>query len=153
MALLAKDRVDLNADQITEYIKGLTLYYGAKTVGITELQPYHIYTNIGRGSGEYGAPVELDHQYAIAFTVEMAYEMVGMGPYAPEAMEAARQYTEAAVAAVQLANFIRSLGYEARAHIDGNYRVIAPLVARDAGLGRLAGWACSCHRSWVRAYG
>ena len=27
--------------------------------------------------------------------------------------------------------------YEARAHIDGNYRVIAPLVARDAGLGEI----------------
>ena len=95
------------------------------------------YTHIGRGSGEYGAPVELDHAFAIAFTVEMADEMVGTAPYAPEAMEAARQYAEAAVAAVQLASFIRSLGYEARAHIDGNYRVIAPLVARDAGLGEI----------------
>lgn len=134
---VADDRVELTADQISDYIKGLTVYYGAKTVGITELQPYHIYTHIGRGSGDYGAQVKLDHQFAIAFTVEMAYEMVGTGPKAPEAMEAARQYTEAAVAAVQLANFIRSLGYEARAHIDGNYRVIAPLVARDAGLGEI----------------
>ena len=134
---VADDRVALTADQISDYIKGLTVYYGAKTVGITELQPYHIYTHIGRGSGDYGAQVKLDHQFAIAFTVEMDYEMVGTGPKAPEAMEAARQYTEAAVAAVQLANFIRSLGYEARAHIDGNYRVIAPLVARDAGLGEI----------------
>lgn len=134
---LAAEKVELTADQITGYIKGLTCYYGACTVGITELEPYHVYTHIGRGSGEYGEPVELDHQYAIAFTVEMAHEMVGMAPHAPEAMEAARQYTEAAVAAVQLAAFIRSLGYEARAHIDGNYRVIAPLVARDAGLGEI----------------
>jgi len=29
------------------------------------------------------------------------------------------------------------MGFEARAHIDGNYRVIAPLVARDAGLGEI----------------
>ncbi len=135
--LVAEEQVALTADQITGYIKGLTLYYGAKTVGITKLQPYHVYTNIGRGSGEYGAPVELDHQYAIAFTVEMADEMVSTAPHAPEAMEAARQYAEAAVTAVQLASFIRSLGYEARAHIDGNYRVIAPLVARDAGLGEI----------------
>ena len=134
---VAEEKVALIADQITGYIKGLTRYYGAKTVGIAALQPYHVYTNIGRGSGEYGAPVELDHAFAIAFTVEMADEMVGIAPYAPEAMEAARQYAEAAVAAVQLASFIRSLGYEARAHIDGNYRVIAPLVARDAGLGEI----------------
>jgi epoxyqueuosine reductase QueG len=32
---------------------------------------------------------------------------------------------------------MRRLGYPARAHIDGNYRVIAPLVARDAGLGEI----------------
>ena len=32
---------------------------------------------------------------------------------------------------------IRGLGYPARAHIDGNYRVVAPLVARDAGLGEI----------------
>ena len=134
---VAREKVDVTADQITGYIKGLTLYYGAKTAGITALQPYHVYTHIGRGAGEYGAPVELDHAYAIAFTVEMTDEMVGAAPLAPEAMEAARQYAEAAVTAVQLASFIRSLGYEARAHIDGNYRVIAPLVARDAGLGEI----------------
>ena len=134
--LVAEEKV-ATADQITGYIKGLALYYGAKTVGITDLKPYHVYTNIGHGSGAYGAPVELDHAYAIAFTVEMADEMVSTAPHAPEAMEAARQYAEAAVTAVQLAHFIRSLGYEARAHIDGNYRVIAPLVARDAGLGEI----------------
>ncbi|MCD6400484.1 MAG: 4Fe-4S dicluster domain-containing protein, partial [Anaerolineales bacterium] len=32
---------------------------------------------------------------------------------------------------------LRAMGYNARAHIDGNYRVIAPLVARDAGLGEI----------------
>ncbi|MEJ2722890.1 MAG: 4Fe-4S dicluster domain-containing protein [bacterium] len=36
-----------------------------------------------------------------------------------------------------MANFIRHLGYRARAHIDGNYRVVCPLVARDAGLGEI----------------
>jgi epoxyqueuosine reductase QueG len=29
------------------------------------------------------------------------------------------------------------MGFPARAHTDGNYRVIAPLVARDAGLGEI----------------
>ena len=37
--------------------------------------------------------------------------------------------------AVDVAKYLRELGYSARAHIDGNYRVIAPLVARAAGLG------------------
>jgi reductive dehalogenase len=64
-------------------------------------------------------------------------DLVATAPYAPTGMESARQYVESARVAVQLANFIRSLGYPARAHIDGNYRVVAPLVARDAGLGEI----------------
>ena len=124
-------------DAITAYLKGLTRYYGARSVGVTELRPYHIYTHIGRGSGEWGAAVTLDHRYAIVFTVEMDCGMVGAAPAAPEVLETAKQYSEAAQIAVQLAALIRSLGYPARADIDGNYRVVAPLVARDAGLGEI----------------
>ena len=29
------------------------------------------------------------------------------------------------------------MGYDARPHIDGNYQLICPLVARDAGLGEI----------------
>jgi reductive dehalogenase len=101
------------------------------------LQGSHIYSHIGRGSGTYGDPVALDHQFGIAFTVEMDYEMTGAAPYPPITMESGRQYVECARVAVQLAAAIRELGYPARAHIDGNYRVIAPLVARDAGLGEI----------------
>jgi reductive dehalogenase len=122
---------------ITAYVKGLARYFGARTVGVAELKPYHVYSHIGRGSGEYGAPVSLDHRYAIAFAVEMDYAMIGPAPDAPEILETAKEYSEAAQVAVQLAALIRSLGYPARAHIDGNYRVIAPLVARDAGLGEI----------------
>jgi reductive dehalogenase len=125
------------AAQMTSYIKGLARYYGAYTVGITELQSYHVYSHIGRGSGEYGAPITLDHRYAIAFTVEMDHAITGTGPNASISMESARQYVEAARVALQLGYLIRWLGYPARAHIDGNYRVIAPLVARDAGLGEI----------------
>lgn len=125
------------AAQMTPYIKSLARYYGAYAVGITELQPYHIYSHIGRGSGDYGAPITLDHRYAIAFTVEMDHAMMGLAPDAPVVMESARQYVEAAKIALQLGYLIRSLGYPARAHMDGNYRVIAPLVARDAGLGEI----------------
>jgi hypothetical protein len=128
-------QTDLQSATITRYLKDLTRYHGAHSVGATELEPYHIYTHIGRGSGRHGAPVTLSHRFALAFTVEMDHRLVGTAPYAPTVMESARQYVEAAKIAIQVANFIRWLGYPARAHIDGNYRVIAPLVARDAGLG------------------
>jgi ferredoxin len=121
--------------EISRYLKELARYYGALDVGITLLEPYHIYSHTGRGAGVYGAPIELDHKYAIALTVEMNHEMMGDAPHAPVVMESAKQYVESARAAIQVASVIRSLGYAARAHIDGNYQVIAPLVARDAGLG------------------
>jgi reductive dehalogenase len=121
----------------TSYIKAFTHYLGAISVGITQLKPYHIYSHIGRGTGEYGAPITLDHQYAIAFTVEMDHGIMQLAPEAPVVMESAHQYAEAAKIAITLGYFIRMQGYPARAHIDGNYRIIAPLVARDAGLGEI----------------
>ncbi len=134
---VAENQISGSSEEYTQTVKYLAAHYGALDTGIAVLKPGHIYSHIGRGSGVYGDPVELDHQYAIAFTVEMDFELTGSAPYPPITMESARQYAEFARVAVQLAAFIRSLGYPARAHIDGNYRVIAPLVARDAGLGEI----------------
>jgi ferredoxin len=116
-------------------VKQLARYYGSVAVGITELHPYHVYSHIGRGTGVYGEPITLDHRYAIAFSVEMDHRIMGYAPEAPVVMESSRKYVQIGVVALTLGYLIRSLGYSARAHIDGNYRVIAPLVARDAGLG------------------
>lgn len=127
----------ISAEKMTVYLKDLARFYGAADVGVTALQTYHVYSHIGRGTGTYGAPVPIEHMYAIAFTSEMAFDMVGSSPFPPTSMETGKQYVESARVAVQLAAAIRTLGYPARAHIDGNYRVIAPLVARDAGLGEI----------------
>jgi ferredoxin len=133
----APEQQPFTPQEATAMVKGLAHYYGALDVGITELQPYHVYSHIGRGSGEYGAEIPLEHRYAIAFTVEMDFEIVGSAPTAPITMESSRQYVEAARVATQLAETLRQLGYPTRSHIDGNYRVICPLVARDAGLGEI----------------
>jgi len=134
---VAPERNDLPPGEMTAYIKNLARYFGALDVGITELHPYHVYSNVGRGTGKYGDPILVEHRYAIAFTVEMQRDMVAAAPRATTVMESARQYVEAARVAVQLAAALRELGYPTRAHIDGNYRVIAPLLARDAGLGEI----------------
>lgn len=134
---VAAEPLPVSPVDITHFIKGVTSHYGARAVGITELRDYHVYTHVGRGEGTFGDPIELDHRYAIAFTVEMSHAMMRRAPAAPEAMEVSKQYLAAAAIAVQVALLIRSLGYPARAHIDGNYRVICPLVAQDAGLGEI----------------
>jgi ferredoxin len=135
--LSAEEVQSLPIGQMTRYIDGLARYYGALEVGVTELRPYHVYSHVGRGMGVYGETIEIEHTHAIAFTVEMDFEMTGTAPKSTLTMESARQYVEAARVAVQLANAIRNMGYSARAHIDGNYQVIAPLVGRDAGLGEI----------------
>jgi len=122
---------------MTALVKQLALKSGARDVGITELRPYHVYTHVGRGTGVWGEPIAIDHGWAIAFTVEMDYDAMRCAPAAPVVAESARQYVASAKIAVELASMCRSMGFPARAHIDGNYRVIAPLVARDAGLGEL----------------
>ncbi len=121
----------------TEALKELALVWGAVDVGVAELEPAHVYTHIGRGTGEWGSEIRLDHRWALAFTVEMDHQAVAHAPDAPVVAESARQYVESAKIAIQLASVIRNHGWPARAHTDGNYRVIAPLVARAAGLGEI----------------
>jgi len=130
-------RQEISPQAASRYLKRLARYFGARNCGIAEVQPYQLYSHTGRGSGAYGSPVVLDHAYVLVFTFEMAQEMVRTAPRAQEAMETARQYSEAAQTAVQVAAWIRAMGYDALAHIDGNYRLILPLAGRDAGLGEI----------------
>jgi len=120
----------------TRFLKGWALKCGAHSVGVTRVRDYHLYTHVGRGQG-WGEKVQLDHPFALALTVEMDKEMVDGAPRSPTVMESARRYLQSGVMAIQLADLIRRMGFRARAHVDGNYRVICPLVARDAGLGEL----------------
>jgi ferredoxin len=132
----ASERVVADPGEITKFVKRWALKLGALSVGITQLQYYHLYAVVGRGE-QYGEPVKLNHEFAIALTVEMDKAMLDRAPHSPTVMESAQQYLESGTIAVQLADFSRRLGYPARAHIDGNYRVVCPLVARDAGLGEI----------------
>jgi len=132
----AADAHTLSAETATRFLERWILKLGAVSVGFTVLEDYHLYSTVGRGP-DYGVPVTLNHRFAIAFTVEMDKETMDHAPLAPTVMESAQQYVESGVIAVQVAEFIRRLGYPARAHIDGDYRVVCPLVARDAGLGEI----------------
>ncbi|MDH4198537.1 MAG: hypothetical protein OEW05_14075, partial [Candidatus Aminicenantes bacterium] len=134
---VAAEKRDLGPDRMTAYVKGLARYFGARDVGVADLRPYHVYSHVGRGEGLYGEGIPFDPAFAVVFTVEMDFAMTAAAPHPPAVMESGRQYVEAARVAVPLAAALRRLGFPARAHIDGNYRVIAPLVARDAGLGEV----------------
>jgi ferredoxin len=132
----AAESIPADPAAMTRFIGWWAKKLGAVSVGVTELRDYHVYSHLGRNE-PYGAPVELDHRFAIAFSVEMDRHMLVHAPHAPTVMESAQQYLNAGAIAIQVALLIQSLGYPARAHLDGNYRVICPLVARDAGLGEI----------------
>lgn len=129
-------RAHLDPEDVTRFLRRWALKLGAVSVGFTEVKDYHLYSHVGRGPHR-GEPVELSHRYAVAITVEMDKATLEHAPLAPTVMESAQQYVDSGVIAVQMAQFIRNLGWPARAHIDGNYRVVCPLVARDAGLGEI----------------
>ncbi|MCF6184821.1 MAG: 4Fe-4S dicluster domain-containing protein [Bacteroidales bacterium] len=133
---LSETKIPVSPEKITEFIKKYMEFSGAKACGVTELKKYHLYSYGGRG-GAYGKKLTNTHKFAIAITVEMSKKMTDTAPAAPTVTESARQYLEVGKLAVQLAAFIRNTGYSARAHIDGNYEVICPLVAKDAGLGEI----------------
>ncbi len=131
-----RKQVQVDPLKISNFIKQWAKKLGAVSSGITHLKDYHLYTHIGRGE-RFGQPVDLKHEFAIAVTVEMNKFMIDTAPHGPTVMESAQQYLESGRIAVQITEFIHNLGYPARAHIDGNYRVVCPLVARDAGLGEI----------------
>ncbi len=133
---VAKKKVPLSMEGLSGYVKKWALKLGAHSAGIAQLQDYHIYTTGGRHE-RYGIPIKLNHSHAIAFTVEMDKDAIGQAPQAPTIMESAQQYLNAGVIATQIASCLRFLGYAARAHIDANYQVICPTIAKDAGLGEI----------------
>lgn len=130
-------KAESNKKIFTKRIKGFAKHYGAKLVGITKLQDYHFYTHRGRHEEVYGQEINLNHKYAIVFAVEMDKDMINRGPMIAEVIETSKAYVEVSIIGMILSYYIRSLGYEARNHMDANYLLMPVLVARDAGLGEI----------------
>ncbi len=130
------NKASFSPEALTSYLKNLLNYLGAHNTGICELRDYHLYTKRGRGEDK-GKEVTNSHRYAIAFTVEMDHRNMMSAPFSPTVFESSEQYLRSANMALQVAAFIKKSGWDARAHIDGDYEVICPLVARDAGLGEI----------------
>jgi len=130
----AAEKQSFNPHELTNYIKAWGKKLGAAEVGITQMHDFHFYSKVGRGD-DYGTDITPKHKYGICFIVEMDRDTMRYAPKGPTMMESAQQYMVSGAIAMQVKEFISQLGHPARAHIDGKYQVVAPLVARDAGLG------------------
>jgi reductive dehalogenase len=124
--------------EMSGILKKLALHLGADEVGIGRLNPYYVYSHVGRGPERWGAEIKNKHPYAIAFAVEMDYAHVEQAPGIGISEETALQYLNLQRMSIVLAEYIRHLGYQARAHVSGsNYQIMLPPVANDAGLGEV----------------
>jgi reductive dehalogenase len=135
---VSESKHKISPESISLDMKKRTLELGADEVGIARLNQAYVYSHTGRGPDKWGAPITVNHDYAIAFTLEMDYRRVEQAPRLPITEETAVRYREAARISILLAKYIMGLGFSARAHISGsNYQVILPPIAYDAGLGEL----------------
>jgi len=127
----------ITPEEATRRIKGFARHQGAADVRITRLKPHHVYSHAGRRLHNWGEEQTPDHTYAVVVAVEMDHQMVHSAPLNPAVTETAIQYLNAAKITTVLANYITQLGYRARAHVDGNYKVLCTALAHEAGIGEL----------------
>ena len=138
--LPARRPLELPPAVATAKVKGFARLLGADLVGIGPLNQAFVYSHVGRTfyGQPWGEPIRLDHPYAISLGIRMnTAGLVRTGPAYPEILESGLAYARGAFMAVQLAAYIRGLGYRARAHHLRNYQILSVPVAVDGGLGEL----------------
>jgi ferredoxin len=118
----------------TDHIKQIASFYGAKLVGITTATN-HFYSYRGRHDTNYGDKISDDLPNTIVFAVEMDQSSIQKAPQLQQSVAVIKGYVDAAVIGMILSYSIRALGYQARNHMDGNYLMVLPLAAKNAGLG------------------
>ena len=155
----------INPPVLTEHIKDQARALGARMVGITELDPEFVFTHDPEGTPirlDHGTAIVVgkDLNYMLAapsaplpwedlyssipeeLAAALSGQMVKTTKKIPEKeLEAVKQtlrfFSEGGKTAVELARFIRGMGYSARAHYQRWSEVQIVPVAIKAGLGEL----------------
>ncbi len=132
----SKDIIPVDPKEITEVIKNLASDYGAVITGIADMKPDLYYSYRGRGDS-YGKKVKEDYPYSIVFAVEMNRDELLNAPGAKGSVEVVRGYSRVALIGMMISYYIRSLGYDAKCHMDGETTIPIVPVAYQAGLGEI----------------
>lgn len=133
--------VAIDPETATAKVKGFATLLGADLVGIGPLRQQFVFTHVGRDfrGQRRDQPIKLPHPYAISMGFRMnTAGLSRTAPHFPEILESGYAYARGAFVSVQLAGYIRALGYDARAHHFRNYQLLSVPVAVDGGLGELA---------------
>lgn len=113
-------------DEAAEDIKRAGLEAGAEMVGITEVNPYHVY----KGH-------DVPHKYVVILASRMDYDEMKYGATERHVREVLRSYAEMGALSARVAAYIRSAGYPARAHSLRFEQINMIPHAIEAGLGQL----------------
>jgi reductive dehalogenase len=118
------------------HIKETAYFLRADLVGICKLPPYAVYSH---SAWKGGYEIELHHRYAIAILVDQdtRTEMAFDGRDWISNSMSFMSYTVSGFIACVLADYIRQLGYPARAHHALNYYTVLPPILLWAGLGEM----------------
>lgn len=122
--------------QMSTHIKETAYFLRADLAGICELPPYAVYS---WGAWHGGEKIENDHKYAIAIMIDQDSRTEGAfngHDWISNSMSF-MSYTASGFIACILADYIRQLGYPARAHHALNYGVVLPPILLWAGLGEM----------------
>lgn len=128
-------KTDLSPHEMTQQLKAFAKYLGASDVGITALRLEDMYSV--RGRNDYGQPITETLANGLVLCYEMDQEAINRAPQLEEGFEVVKAYMQLAMISLWLSHYIKDLGYEARAHIDGDYLAYLPPLAVKAGLGEM----------------
>lgn len=127
---------------LARHIKETAYFLRADAVGVCELPQYAIYSHkfdfMNPDAGE--VPVELNHKYAIAVLIDQDYRTshaTSGSDWISNAMSML-SYSTSGFVAIILAEYIRRLGYPAKAHYAPFYDIVVPPILLLSGLGEMS---------------
>ncbi len=127
---------------IARHIKETAYFMRSDAVGICKLPPWAVYNHKfsfkDMDAGE--RPLELNHKYAIGILIdqdERTNQAFNGSDWISNSMSM-MSYATSGFVAIMLAEYIRRLGYQAKAHYAPYYDVLVPPILLMAGLGELS---------------
>jgi 3-chloro-4-hydroxyphenylacetate reductive dehalogenase len=124
--------IPVSPQAMSEHMKRLAYFLRADMVGFCRIPPYAVYSHDSRGN-----EIALDHEYAIVVVIDQDYDTMhrSSGHDWISGSQSHLGYSFAAVVACMMTDYLRRLGYVARAHYARDYQVLLPPLLLWAGLG------------------
>ena len=134
-----KAQIPDNPAILSQHIKRLGYFLRADIVGICELPQYAVYSHNARGK-----PIDNHHKYAIIVVTDQDYATMhgSTGRDWISGAQSFRGYSNNGFITTMMADYIRRLGYPARAHFHASYQVLIPPLLLLSGIGEMSRSGC-----------